>query len=209
MNKLLTLIILLTFSCNFSNSDQINPLNMSNNEKIVKYQANEPQTDIQSFYEIWALKDEATTTSTAQTTNDTVTSNITISYPPYYTKTILKIEKNVNGNIILNEVIKENSKIKKLLEIKNEDISRLKDTIQYGGGFKAKDIRDLSNFQNITKNNNTTDTYIKISEFKEYLHLQLPSIITNDTSNPPSWYKYFSESYIIKAEDLLKIITGL
>ncbi|MCD2413660.1 hypothetical protein LRB86_05200 [Borreliella burgdorferi] len=33
MNKLLIFIILLVFSCNLSNSDQNNPLNMSNQRK--------------------------------------------------------------------------------------------------------------------------------------------------------------------------------
>ncbi|ACN55474.1 hypothetical protein [Borreliella burgdorferi] len=40
MNKLLIFIILLVFSCNLSNSDQNNPLNMSNKEKISEYQIN-------------------------------------------------------------------------------------------------------------------------------------------------------------------------
>ncbi|WKC87622.1 hypothetical protein [Borreliella japonica] len=48
----------------------------------------------------------------------------------------MKIEKQVDRKIILNE------KTKKLLEIKKEDIARMKNSIQYGGSFRAKDIRE-------------------------------------------------------------------
>ncbi len=76
MNKLLIFIILLVFSCNLSNSDQNNPLNMSNKEKISKYQINEPQTNIQFSNEIQALKDTRSTIITNQ--NDNI--NSTINY---------------------------------------------------------------------------------------------------------------------------------
>ncbi|WP_418457354.1 hypothetical protein [Borreliella burgdorferi] len=100
MNKLLIFIILLVFSCNLSNSDQNNPLNMSNNEKITKYLANGSQIDTQLSNEIQAFKIEGVT--------DGSTSN-SISYPDYI-QTILKIEKQVDGKIFINEVTNENSK---------------------------------------------------------------------------------------------------
>ncbi|MBB6208473.1 hypothetical protein [Borreliella lanei] len=52
-------------------------------------------------------------------------------------------------------------------------------------------------------------TFIKVLEFKKHAHLGLPLITINADGNPPNCYKYFSESYIIKVEDLLKIITNL
>ncbi|PRR01243.1 hypothetical protein CV657_05890 [Borreliella burgdorferi] len=49
MNKLLIFIILLVFSCNLRNSDQNNPLNMSNKEKISEYQINESSNKYSIF----------------------------------------------------------------------------------------------------------------------------------------------------------------
>uniref|UniRef100_UPI003B2192CE hypothetical protein n=1 Tax=Borreliella californiensis TaxID=373543 RepID=UPI003B2192CE len=83
---------------------------MSNKEKISEYQINESQTNIQFSNEIQALKD---TRSIITKQNDNI--NSTINYPPYI-QTILKIEKQVDGNIIINEMTKESgTETKKLL----------------------------------------------------------------------------------------------
>ncbi|MGF7102141.1 hypothetical protein [Borreliella kurtenbachii] len=126
--NILILIILLVFSCNLSNSDQNDILSRSNKEKIAKYLENGSQIDIQFPNEIQALKNEGT--SSYSKTN---ISSSNISYPTYNIQTILKIEKQVDGKIFINEVTNENSKkIKKLLEITKEDISMLKNAIQFG-----------------------------------------------------------------------------
>ncbi|MCD2383918.1 hypothetical protein LRB48_05670 [Borreliella burgdorferi] len=196
MNKLLIFIILLVFSCNLSNSDQNNPLNMSNKEKISKYQINEPQTNIQFSNEIQALKDTRSTIITNQ--NDNI--NSTINYPPYI-QTILKIEKQVDGNIIINEMTKESgTETKKLLEIPNGNISRLKDAIQYGRSFRAKDVRE-----NQTQKENNKDSHIHVDDFKEYIHLIMPSINNNADSSS----SYYYTNYIINGDNLLRIISNL
>ncbi|MDO7272982.1 hypothetical protein [Borreliella burgdorferi] len=187
-------IILLVFSCNLSNSDQNNPLNMPNKEKISEYQKNVSQTNIQFSNEIQAVKD---TRSIIITNNN---SNSTINYPPYI-QTILKIEKNVNG-IIINEVAKESgTETKKLLEIPNENISRLKDAIQYGGSFRAKDVRE-----NLTSKDK--DSHIHVDDFKEYIHLIMPSINNHNHDNNNNYY-YHHTSYIINGDNLLRIISNL
>ncbi|WNY63333.1 hypothetical protein RAC47_04460 (plasmid) [Borreliella carolinensis] len=113
MNKSSIFIILLIFSCKLNNSNQNNPPNMSNNEKIVKYLANESQIDIQLSNEIQAFKIEDNSNYAMNSSSFN-----SISYPDYI-QTILKIEKQVDGKIFINEVINENSKkIKRLLKIK-------------------------------------------------------------------------------------------
>ncbi|WP_417903350.1 hypothetical protein [Borreliella andersonii] len=188
MNKLSIFIILLIFSCNLSNSDQNNPLSISNKEKIVKYLANGSQADIQFSNEIQALKDTRTITSANS-------SNSPFNYPTYI-QTILKIEKQIDGKITINEVTKKNGKeTKKLLEIQKENISQLKDAIQYGGSFKAKDIRE-------NQSNKEQEFSIYISNYTEYVHLKMPIIQSTDGS-------CYHNNYIIDGNNLLSIISNL
>ncbi len=108
---------------------------MSNNEKITKYLANGSQIDTQLSNEIQAFKIEGVT--------DGSTSN-SISYPDYI-QTILKIEKQVDGKIFINEVTNENSKkTTKLLEIEKEDIYILKNAIKFGGLLKPKILEKIN-----------------------------------------------------------------
>ncbi|MBB6208502.1 hypothetical protein [Borreliella lanei] len=189
MNKLSIFIILLIFSCNLSNSDQNNQLSISNKEKIVKYLANGSQTDIQFSNEIQALKDTRTITSANSP-------NSPFNYPTYI-QTILKIEKQIDGKININEVTKKNGKeTKKLLEIQKENISQLKDAIQYGGSFKAKDIRE-------NQPNKEQEFSIYISNYIEYVHLQMPIIIQSTDSS------IYHNNYIIDGNNLLRIISNL
>ncbi|PRR33094.1 hypothetical protein [Borreliella burgdorferi] len=158
------------------------------------------QTNIQFSNEIQALKDTRSTIITNQ--NDNI--NSTINYPPYI-QTILKIEKQVDGNIIINGMTKESgTETKKLfLEILNGNISRLKDAIQYGGSFRAKDVRE-----NQTQKENNKDSHIHVDDFKEYIHLIMPSINNNaDSSSSSSSYYY--TNYIINGDNLLRIISNL
>ncbi len=123
---------------------------MSNNEKITKYLANGSQIDTQLSNEIQAFKIEGVT--------DGSTSN-SISYPDYI-QTILKIEKQVDGKIFINEVTNENSKkTTKLLEIEKEDIYILKNAIKFGGGLLKPKILE------------------KINPIKKKYHLSLLSAI--------------------------------
>ncbi|WP_332881146.1 hypothetical protein, partial [Borreliella burgdorferi] len=190
MNKLLIFIILLVFSCNLSNSDQNNPLNMSNNEKITKYLANGSQIDTQLSNEIQAFKIEGVT--------DGSTSN-SISYPDYI-QTILKIEKQVDGKIFINEVTNENSKkTTKLLEIEKEDIYILKNAIKFGGAFKAKDTRENQS----DKEKVSSLTFI--SNYREYIRLEMPTTRKNNSSS----YDYYFNKYMIQGDNLLRIISNL
>ncbi len=108
---------------------------MSNNEKITKYLANGSQIDTQLSNEIQAFKIEGVT--------DGSISN-SISYPDYI-QTILKIEKQVDGKIFINEVTNENSKkTTKLLEIEKEDIYILKNAIKFGGLLKPKILEKIN-----------------------------------------------------------------
>ncbi|MCD2331737.1 hypothetical protein LRB42_06105, partial [Borreliella burgdorferi] len=186
----LIFIILLVFSCNLSNSDQNNPLNMSNNEKITKYLANGSQIDTQLSNEIQAFKIEGVT--------DGSTSN-SISYPDYI-QTILKIEKQVDGKIFINEVTNENSKkTTKLLEIEKEDIYILKNAIKFGGAFKAKDTRENQS----DKEKVSSLTFI--SNYREYIRLEMPTTRKNNSSS----YDYYFNKYMIQGDNLLRIISNL
>ncbi|MCD2401658.1 hypothetical protein LRB67_05240 [Borreliella bissettiae] len=192
MNKLLIFIILLVFSCNLSNSDQNNPLNMSNKEKISEYQINESQIDTQLSNEIQAFKGRSSIYAT-----DSSTSN-SISYPDYI-QTILKIEKQVDGKIFINEVTNENSKkTTKLLEIEKEDIYILKNAIKFGGGFKAKDTRENQSDKKVSP-------IFFISNYREYIQLEMPTTITNTNSSQ----NYNFNKYMIQGDNLLRIISNL
>ncbi len=189
MNKLLIFIILLVFSCNLSNSDQNNPLNMSNNEKITKYLANGSQIDTQLSNEIQAFKIEGVTNGS--------TSN-SISYPDYI-QTILKIEKQVDGKIFINEVTNENSKkTTKLLEIEKEDIYILKNAIKFGGAFKAKDTRE-------NQSDKEKVSLPFISNYREYIRLEMPTTRTTTSSSQ----NYSFNKYMIQEDNLLRIISNL
>ncbi|MBB5141667.1 hypothetical protein [Borreliella afzelii] len=188
--KLLILIILLFFSCNLSKSKQNNQISALDTEKIKEYQKNESQTNIQFSNEIKAFKIISETTITTQ--DLTVTSNI--DDPPHIT-TILKIEKQNDGNIIINEATR------KLLEIQNDKIYKFKEAIQYGINFRVKDIRENQNASGSTH-------YIAVNGYREYVHFSLPTI-TKSSNNGKKIDSYFSETYIMKIDDLLKIIDSL
>ncbi|WP_233781045.1 hypothetical protein [Borreliella bavariensis] len=134
--KLLILVILLFFSCNLSKSEQNNQINALDTEKIKEYQKNESQTNIQFSNEIKAFKIKSETTVTTKNSNTTTN----IDDPPHST-TILKIEKQNNGNIIT----EANTKI---AEIQKDKIYRFKEAIEYGGIFRVKDARTNQNKQN-------------------------------------------------------------
>ncbi|MCD2413659.1 hypothetical protein [Borreliella burgdorferi] len=57
----------------------------------------------------------------------------------------MKIEKQVDGKIFINEVTNENSKkTTKLLEIEKEDIYILKNAIKFGGLLKPKILEKIN-----------------------------------------------------------------
>ncbi|WP_420025569.1 hypothetical protein QIA36_05670 (plasmid) [Borreliella yangtzensis] len=170
MYKLLILIILSFSSCDLNKSDQKNLINILDK----KSQKNKYQAGTQFLNEIQAFKSGVNSDDKATYTKGTP-----------YIKTTLKIEKQVDGKIIINE------KTKKLLEIKNGDITIMKNSIQYGGSFKAKDIRE-----NQKQKKDNSDIYI--DSINEYRYLKMP-FLQADTN-------YFYATYIIKADDLLRII---
>ncbi len=130
-----------------------------------------------------------TVKNTITTQNTTVTSDI--DSPPHAT-TILKIEKQNGGNIIINETTR------KLLEIQKDKIYKFKEAVQYGINFRVKDIRE-------NQNNNVSAHYIGVKGYREYVNFNLPVIITKSTGEK-TIDSYFSETYIMKIDDLLKII---
>ncbi|WP_215535866.1 hypothetical protein [Borreliella bavariensis] len=186
--KLLILVILIFFSCNLSKSEQNNQISALDTDKIKEYQKNESQTNIQLSNEIKALKIISETTITTE--NTTVNSNID---DPPHTTTILKIEKQNNGNIIINEATR------KLLEIQKEKIYKFKESIQYGINFRVKDIRE-------NQNNSVSTHYIAVDGYREYVHFSLPIITKSSNNDSKKIDSYFGETYIIKIDDLLKII---
>ncbi|MBB6043504.1 hypothetical protein QIA34_06795 (plasmid) [Borreliella yangtzensis] len=191
--KSLILVFLLLFSCNLSKSEQNNQISELDTQKIKEYQKNESQTNIQFLSEIKALKFNSTNTIT--TKDSTVTSN---TDSPPHTTTILKIEKQNDGNIIISETNR------KLLEIQKDKIYKFKESVQYGINFEeVKDIREK-------QNNNVSTHYLALEGYREYIQFILPLITTksndNNTNNTSS---YFRETYIMKASDLLKIIDSL
>lgn len=172
MYKLLILIFLSFSSCNLNKSDQKNLISILDKE----YQKNKSKAATQFLNEIQAFTSGVNSDDKAIYTKGTP-----------YIKTTLKIEKQADGKIILNE------KTKKLLEIKNEDIAKMKNSIQYGGSFRAKDIRE-----NQKQKENNFDIYI--DSINEHRYLKMPFLQT-DTN-------YFYATYIIKADDFLKIINN-
>uniref|UniRef100_UPI003B2160ED hypothetical protein n=1 Tax=Borreliella tanukii TaxID=56146 RepID=UPI003B2160ED len=170
MHKLLIFITLLFFSCGLS--EQKNQIGVLDIDK--KYQKNKSQKENQFSNEIHAFTSGVYSDDNAIYTRGT-----------RYIETILKIEKQVDGKIILTE------KTKKLLEIEKKDIAKMKNSIQYGGSFRAKDIRE-----NQKQKEDNYDIYI--NRVNEYRHLNMPFLKT-DTN-------YFYKTYIIKANDLLRII---
>lgn len=192
--KLLILVILIFFSCNLSKSEQNNQISALDTEKIKEYQKNESQTNIQFSNEIKAFKIISKTTITTQDSNATTN----IDDPPH-SATILKIEKQNNGNIIITEA---NAKI---AEIQKDKIYRFKEAIEYGGIFRVKDTRTNQNKQNSHDFNDS----ILVSSYRNYVRFS-PSVITNTpTDTNTNIYTHFKETYIMKEDDLLRIANSL
>ncbi|WP_215536487.1 hypothetical protein [Borreliella bavariensis] len=186
--KLLILVILIFFSCNLSKSEQNNQISALDTDKIKEYQKNESQTNIQLSNEIKAFKIIRKTTVTTQNSNTTTNRD---DLP--HSATILKIEKQNNGNIIITEA---NTKI---AEIQKDKIYRFKEAIEYGGIFIVKDIRTNQNSQDFNDS-------ILVSSHRNYVHFS-PPVITTTTDSNTRIYTY--ETYIMKEDDLLRIANSL
>uniref|UniRef100_UPI003B211A32 hypothetical protein n=1 Tax=Borreliella californiensis TaxID=373543 RepID=UPI003B211A32 len=160
---------------------------MSNKEKISEY-----QIDTQLSNEIQAFKGRPFIYDTNSSTSNS------ISYPDYI-QTILKIEKQVDGKIFINEVTNENSKKPtKLLEIEKEDIYIFKNAIKFGGVFKAKDTRENQS----DKKEEKVSPIFFISNYREYIQLEM-------STNTSSSKNYDFNKYMIQGDNLLRIISNL
>lgn len=191
--KLLILVFFIFFSCNLGKSEQYNQISALDTDKIKEYQKNESQTNIQFPNEIKAFK-RTTTTTTTKDSNATTN----IDNPPHIT-TILKIEKQNNGNIIITEA---NTKI---AEIQKDKIYSFKEAIEYGGIFSVKDTRTNQNKQNSHDFNDS----ILVSSYRNYVRFS-PSVITNiSTDNNTTIYTHLKETYTMKEDDLLRIANSL
>ncbi len=111
----------------------------------------------------------------------------------------MKIEKQVDGKIFINEVTNENSKkTTKLLEIEKEDIYILKNAIKFGGAFKAKDTRE-------NQSDKEKVSLPFISNYREYIRLEMPTTRTTTSSSQ----NYSFNKYMIQEDNLLRIISNL